>query len=137
VGGGLDLGLGLPALLVAGGLPAGARITIRVRTDSERDQRRVVVVRESGGVGEVIHPHHDSWFPKLSEFRAAEEGVREIAVRLAREPGRYRYVLAFVDPDEPVDWSLPTQERWETLRQAVGSGQVPAGEVWTVVRAAP
>lgn len=103
----------------------GDLITLRIPSPGDASALRPVIVCESAGTTEVLHPAaQDDWL-SLDKWPSGPDGY-EIDVAVGGPPGAHRYIVALAGPDVQVDWSRGPSERWAGLRELIEEGRLPA-----------
>ena len=104
----------------------GERFCMSIRDLPDAARRVVVVLRRCGaGDWEVRSPQREGRLTRLDQFERTEDGFRTIQLLASGPAGLQRWALALVPEPLDVDWSVPPDQRWAALQEAILRGQVP------------
>jgi len=107
---------------------AGAHLRLRIAAAPELNERRVVVLYAApGGDWKVVFPASEEESLRLRDL-PEEGGGRAIDLSAGDEPGVQRWAIALPEA-VTLDWSVPSSERWTSLREAVLAEATPAAVV--------
>lgn len=119
----------VPAVFSEQTLRPGDRFSVRIDALADADRRRVVVLRKAEGGWDVVFPAAERSAITLQDLAKDAEGCFQLDLTAQEPAGRQRWAVALPQTGQPVDWSLPHQERWQWLQDAVAGGEVPVASV--------
>ncbi len=101
------------------------RFLVHVGPVLDADQRRIVVLLRRPGGWSVLSPTDPAEDLRLSDLPRRADG--RTALRLPAQPiaGQQRWAVALPPREPGPDWSLPPEERWRPLQEAMEADLVP------------
>lgn len=116
------------------GLRPGDRFDVRIAPCPDAADRALIVLRQAHSKWEVVFPTTPDELSPLSALPADSEGERVLSVTAAGEPGTQRWAVALPFLAIEIDWAASGTDRWSSLMEGLGTGEVPVASAEVLVR---
>lgn len=116
---GFALGVAAVGGLMGDAVAPGDGVELRFGPVAEPEEKVLVVLLRSGGDWEVVSPTSETEMVRVATLPVDAEGRHVVIVHVGEAPGLERWGVATCRASTAIDWSLPVEERWRPLADAI------------------